>query len=429
MSLLGAPVGRPGKYLFKRKGSNFWWARFQYTGKLREKFGAKREFSLGTTDREEAELLVSGHIFEHKSKLFLQKSHSRTPLITKLDAGYMYEPNKVHIDKDGRELYATEEHLIYMNGDGVGTQKPNRKSEMSLAFTHQELKEVLGWLPKDTECSDDKIIADWIRIRNINKQLQREAYNTWQMFRQITRKKQLKYCKRSDGLKLVDALYEAGDKSTTVAKKIGHLRAAINLAMRDDKLKSNPFENILDKRNDSLDRDPLEDKNMDLVRSKLEVLSEQDQLLWKLLAFTGMRLGEPFQIEREYRKSGVRCVQVGTKTESSRRLVPIPTALLSQVPNNLDTPLFQGSSRAAGKRLRRLLRKLDISYDAERGTGTPKKVIQSLRHRAKDRLRDLGCPLDIQYAILGHEVKTVAAGYGHGYPMKQLLHWIDQIGY
>jgi hypothetical protein len=40
-----------------------------------------------------------------------------------------------------------------------------------------------------------------------------------------------------------------------------------------------------------------------------------------------------------------------------------------------------------------------------------RKVVHSLRHRAPDRLRAAGCPEDVRWALLGHEEKTVAAGY------------------
>jgi hypothetical protein len=43
-------------------------------------------------------------------------------------------------------------------------------------------------------------------------------------------------------------------------------------------------------------------------------------------------------------------------------------------------------------------------------------------------LRVLSCPVDVQYAILGHEKKTVAASEGEGYPCGMLLKWVDQTG-
>jgi hypothetical protein len=44
----------------------------------------------------------------------------------------------------------------------------------------------------------------------------------------------------------------------------------------------------------------------------------------------------------------------------------------------------------------------------------------SLRHRAQDQLRAAECPQDIRWALLGHEEKTVAAGYGEGFPVPLL---------
>ena len=40
-----------------------------------------------------------------------------------------------------------------------------------------------------------------------------------------------------------------------------------------------------------------------------------------------------------------------------------------------------------------------------------------------------GCPLDIQYELLGHETKTVASGYGHGSPVPLLRKWLDKVGF
>jgi hypothetical protein len=58
----------------------------------------------------------------------------------------------------------------------------------------------------------------------------------------------------------------------------------------------------------------------------------------------------------------------------------------------------------------------------------PRKVIHSLRHRAQDRLRAAGCPEDVHFALLGHEEKTVADGYGAGFPVPLMRKWIDKVG-
>jgi hypothetical protein len=78
-------------------------------------------------------------------------------------------------------------------------------------------------------------------------------------------------------------------------------------------------------------------------------------------------------------------------------------------------------SDAASKRLNRFLDDCGIT--------DPRKVVHSLRHRAQDRLRAAGCPEDVRWALLGHEEKTVAAGYGEGFPVPMLKKWIDKIGF
>jgi hypothetical protein len=49
-------------------------------------------------------------------------------------------------------------------------------------------------------------------------------------------------------------------------------------------------------------------------------------------------------------------------------------------------------------------------------TGT-NKTTHSFRHAMNDRLRAAGVPEDIQKALMGHRSRTVADGYGQGYPL------------
>ena len=56
-------------------------------------------------------------------------------------------------------------------------------------------------------------------------------------------------------------------------------------------------------------------------------------------------------------------------------------------------------------------------------------MIHSFRHRAQDRLRAAGCPPEERWEVLGHEKKTVAEGYGEGFPVPVLKKWIDRIGF
>jgi hypothetical protein len=139
-----------------------------------------------------------------------------------------------------------------------------------------------------------------------------------------------------------------------------------------------------------------------------------------------MRLSEPFQISEEFLEKAkghkpVRNVIVGEKSEQSERRLPIPMAVLPLIADQISGPLFLGTEAAASKRLNRFLRKIGIK--------DKRKVIHSLRHRAKDRLRAEACPQDIRFAILGHERKTVADSYGEGFPMHQVQYWMEKIGW
>jgi integrase len=173
-------------------------------------------------------------------------------------------------------------------------------------------------------------------------------------------------------------------------------------------MRFNPFASIVPKVDDAERRVPLADADMKACKRSLGTISEVDQLLFRLLASTGMRLGEAFQISSEATERGVRYVVVGTKTEASKRRVPLPAAVLPYLPKKITGPLFTGGAPAASKRLNRFLR--------DSGVGASGKVVHSLRHRAADRLRAAGAPVDIRHALLGHETRTVADSYGAGHP-------------
>ena len=122
------------------------------------------------------------------------------------------------------------------------------------------------------------------------------------------------------------------------------------------------------------------------------------------------------------KERGCRYVIVGKKTEQSERRVPLPVSVLPFLPGTINRLLFpQGDAPAASKCLNRFLNEIGIV--------DPRKVVHSLRHRAQDRLRPAGCPEDVRWALLGHEEKTVAAGYGEGFPVLILKKWIGKIGF
>ncbi len=160
---------------------------------------------------------------------------------------------------------------------------------------------------------------------------------------------------------------------------------------------------------------------MALCYRNLSRLSSSDQLLWKLLAKTGMRLGEAMSINREYaeRCSNIRYVEIGTKTQSSERKVPIPLDI--GMPDEVRGRLFKGTAAAASKRLNRHIK-------ASIPDWTPDLVVHSLRHRTIEVLRIvIKADPYLRRRLVGHAAQDVHDLYGNdGPPMRLLVPLVEQ---
>jgi integrase len=405
-----------------------WWIKLRVPGERRV------ERSLGTPDRRHAEVVALPMIAEHKAELLARGAirghgpyifHNWVP---------EFEPGREHVADDGHRIVATQRELIHVQADGTTRTEPNggmgwemfTRGTPTMADGRLLADIALGKAPMPKlpkmgkDRGDDAILDTYLQHKGITGYSEREARAVWAQFKSITNDKPLKQATRDDGRKLVARFEAQGIKSRTIQKKIMWLSAACNLAVKEDRLKANPFSGITPKRDDGERRLPLSDADMKAIKAGLGKLAKQDQLLVLLLASTGLRLGEAFQIASEEKERGVRYVVVGTKTEASLRRVPLPAVVLDHLPKVITGPLFKGGARPASKRLNRFLRDVGIT--------DPAKVAHSFRHRAKDRLRAAGCPLDVQYELLGHEDRTVAAGYGRGSPVPLLKRWIDKLG-
>jgi integrase len=302
-------------------------------------------------------------------------------------------------------------------------KEPNGEFALVAVPSVREQKAIARQDQRTATSPDDALIETYLKHKNITGYFEREARAVWALYKQLTNSKPLKDASRDDGRKLVD-YYEKQDlKSASIQKKLGWMIAAVNLAIDEGKLKFNPFSSIVRDRDDKQRRLPLSETDIRNLKRNLDQLDEADQLLFRVLASTGCRLSEAFEIDGEMKEGGCRYIIVGRKTDQSLRRVPLPAALLPFLPRKIEGQLFKAEPRGAtSKRLMRFLR-------AVVGIDDPRKVVHSLRHRAQDRLRAAGCPEDLRWAILGHEEETVAAGYGEGFPVPLLKRWIDKIGF
>jgi integrase len=417
---------RKADYLFQRPGSSNWWIKLQSPGKRVEK-------SLGTRDKKEAEIIALPLIARHKAALLAARPRMETVW------RYEYEPSADMQDaSNGERVLASETELKFYGPDGkLLRTTPNGGPRFRVVNLQHRLgipfvdERMIGFTEEararaKPKTDDDKVLETYIEHRKITGYIEREARDVWALFKTLTDGKPLKDCDRDDGRKLVTHFEAQGLKSATIEKKIAWLNAAVNLAISEGRLKFNPFASIVPRVRDKTRRLPLADADMRAIKRNLRRLGEADRLLVRLLASTGMRLSEAFEIDGEQKERGVRYVVVGKKTDQSLRRIPLPAAVLPYLPKSIKEPLFaltkhKDPSDAASKRLNRFLDDIGIT--------DPRKVAHSLRHRAQDRLRAAGCPEDVRWSILGHEEETVAAGYGVGFPVPLLRKWIDKIGF
>src|SRR5665213_1556476 len=292
--------------------------------RLRNSDGRRYVQSLGTTDRREAEIAALPLIAQHKQRL-LDARPKVVPTWTR-----EYEPG-LHVGFNGERIFATATELHYLGEDGhtirtepngvtvrrlVGGPLSARREFDALDEAHDERPIV----PKKS--GDDELLETYLKHRSITGHFEQEARNVWALYKTLTDSKPLKDADRDDGRLLVKHFLDQGLKSATVGKKVGWLNAAVHLAIKEGKLKFNPFSGVVPDMDDSERRLPLSDADMKAIKRNLTRLDKADQLLVRLLASTGVRLSEAFEIDGEEKERGVRYVIVGRKTEQSLRRVP-----------------------------------------------------------------------------------------------------------
>lgn len=140
---------------------------------------------------------------------------------------------------------------------------------------------------------------------------ERETRAVWGLYRSLVGKP-LKDATRDDGRKLVEHFESQGLRSAAIQKKITWLNAAVNLAIKETELNFNPFSGAVPKRNDKQKRLPLDEADIRNAKRNLDRLDESNQWLFRLLAATGMRLSEAFEIDGEMKERGCRYVIVGS---------------------------------------------------------------------------------------------------------------------
>ncbi len=430
------------RYLFRRKDSPNLYIRLQPPGQK------VIEHSLGTSDVAAAELAALDLIKKHKQLMYQRRSIRtvRRTVTTFWDSTHRQFGLQVI---DGRQVFVTEREIrdpetgafIGPNGGPAELLSPAPRNVSFEAY--DDAKRVAA---PPTKGSDDDLLETYIADNKITGLRERQARDIWHIFRTVVNKP-LKLCTRDDGRAIVAHLEDqAGGeiKSATLRRRMVPLVATINLAIGEGKLTFNPFSGVVPKRDDEDERDAFTEDDMALMRANLHKLDKNDQLLVRLLATTGIRRGEAFEIDREQIEDGIRFVTIGTKTPQSRRRVPFPADLLPFLPEKITGQLITGRMDSAGKRLAKWMYEIGIAgvtdpdgADEDKAPGELNKaVMHSFRHRAAQRLRAAISDESLREAVGGWangKTKKSSRKYGNkhgkGFPLSKLREAIDCIGF
>jgi len=207
---------RHGSYLFQRPGSS------NYYIKLRSPGEKRKELSLGTPDRREAEVLAGPMITAHKAALLAARPHLQT--VRKLEPGE-------HPGPDGGKIVANERELIYLNHNGAYLRTESNAAQMVVPPYPQSSARAVVKFVRSLDCEprptvavkngDDAIFETYLQHANVTGYYEREARATWALFKSLCDNKPLKDATRDDGRKVVQHFEAQGLKSASIRKKIG----------------------------------------------------------------------------------------------------------------------------------------------------------------------------------------------------------------
>lgn len=228
--------------------------------------------------------------------------------------------------------------------------------------------------------------------------------------------------------------------NSTIKTRVSDISTMLEEAVRTGDLKRNPFVGLKlsgygSKRQNYA---PLTD---DLLHQLFSIPKLPDEIrdLWAILVCTGMRLDEvALSFVRQIKEQDgilyfdLRGAEV--KTRSSERRVPIcgiveplvRSLLMGKQPTDrlFDFPIKAGGKSRASEKCGYWMKKVDLN----RLSGDPKAryTTHSLRGTFKDKMRDAEVGLEVHNAILGHDLNTVAAGYGRGPSLRVMKAAVDK---
>jgi len=228
---------------------------------------------------------------------------------------------------------------------------------------------------------------------------------------------------RQDAQRVRDALLTQVAPNS-VKRMLTIVKAAVAMTIRENQLDiPNRFERLEIKGagESKADRHPFSELDMTALAKIMErEATDELSALWVILRDTGARPGEICTLSvAQFRLDPMPFLAIEDgKNRNAKRDIPLSGDAVSRLqvlvegrsPTEAIFPRY-ASGRGTDSASAALMKRLRTAVTDK------KKVVYSLRHRMKDRLRDTGCAEALQREIMGHSGQGIAANYGRGYSL------------
>lgn len=237
---------------------------------------------------------------------------------------------------------------------------------------------------------------------------------------------------------LRDALLDRGLVSSSAKRVFASVRAMVNFVICEYGLKAtNPFLHVFfPELNDTKKRMPFSTMEIRLLHDKCRSTDDDVRHLAALISDTGVRLAEATGLKVSDIKIGgpIPYIHIRPnpirrlKTKQSERQVPLIGASLWAAKRILATssgdyafPRYVKNGTCLANSASAILNKWirsNIGNDL---------VVHSMRHKFRDRLREVGCPPEITDSLGGWSRNSIGESYGDGYSLKAKHEWLSKI--
>lgn len=246
---------------------------------------------------------------------------------------------------------------------------------------------------------------------------------------------------KTDARTYVDALLARDVKTTTVRRYVRGLAAVFSYWQQErDSSYPNPFAavRIRGEGKDAKRRTPFDGPALQALYAQCRKADDPLRWIAALMIDTGARLAEvvglalsDLQVDAEvphvvFQPHPWRPLD---KSAESTRMVPLVGASLWAARRVVEAALpdqrfafpsytapEQCKANAVSAALNKWMKLRGIDH-----------VNHELRHAIADRLRNVGCSIEVRYAIEGHAIGGVGAGYGYGHGLPIMQEWLLKV--